>query len=888
MTDRKEHERELQRKERRYQAVFNDPNILVGLIDVDGTVLDINRTAMAYVDASPDEITGTPFWETPWFDHSAAVRDEVRDWIDRAASGEYVEFEADLARPNGERYTVEGVFRPVTNDDGEVVSLLISDRDITDQKRRERDYETMARRLEAILDNTTTPIFMKDDGGRYIFVNRGYRDLFGLEDADIVGRTDAELHPPAVAEQVRRNDELVLDRGETVESEERIVADGTEHVFLSTKVPIYDTGDRFDPDRPVAVFGVASDITTLKERERRLRETTSRLEVLFDNSPDMIDVLDPTGRLRDVNSRFCEELGYDEDEVLGRPIWEIDPTVDADDVSRLLSDFAPDERRMLEGRYERRDGSTFPVEVHLLRLDIEGEDRFLAISRDIADRKETERRLQAERQFVQSVFDALPDPLYAFDTDGYPIRWNDQLETVTGYAGDEVAETHITELVPEGEAETVARNFRGVLETREPVAVESAFETKDGERIPYEFTGGPLEDADGTLRGVTGIGRDLVARKERERRLTALNDVAHDLVAADSREEVAEMGVEAARDVLGLEANAIHLYDEERAALVPIAATDTVDDLIGDVPTFTAGDSIGWRAYERGETSVVNDVRDDPDVYDPETPIRSELHLPLGDYGILIAGSETREAFDRQDRAFGEILAGGITAALEQVEQTERVRARKRELTRQNERLEEFASVVSHDLQNPLTVAEGRLALAREERDSEHLRAVDSALERMDTLIADLLTLAREGEQVGELRAVDLERLTATSWRHVATAEATLTTDLDRRILADESRLRQLLENLMRNAVEHGDRDVTVAVGELEDGFYVEDDGSGISEDERDDVFTPGYSTSRDGTGFGLSIVEQVAHAHGWDVRVTDGPDGGARFELTGVGFADP
>ena len=91
----------------------------------------------------------------------------------------------------------------------------------------------------------------------------------------------------------------------------------------------------------------------------------------------------------------------------------------------------------------------------------------------------------------------------------------------------------------------------------------------------------------------------------------------------------------------------------------------------------------------------------------------------------------------------------------------------------------------------------------------------------------------------------------------------------------------------MRNAVEHGGEDMTITVGELYDGFLVEDAGSGIPEDERDDVFDAGYSTSEDGTGFGLSIVKQVAEAHEWDIRVTEGSDGGARFEITGVGFTE-
>ncbi|GAA0724626.1 PAS domain S-box-containing protein [Halorubrum trapanicum] len=213
---------------------------------------------------------------------------------------------------------------------------------------------------------------------------------------------------------------------------------------------------------------------------------------------------------------------------------------------------------------------------------------------------------------------------------------------------------------------------------------------------------------------------------------------------------------------------------------------------------------------------------------------------------------------------------------------TERKR-RERELERQNERLDEFASIVSHDLRNPLDVARGHLDLAREERDSEHLEAVGRAHDRMATLIDDLLTLAREGVDVESLEPVDLSAVAEECWAGVDTADATLRAETTQTVRADRSRLRQLLENLLRNAVSHGGSAVTVTLGDLDDGFYVEDDGPGIPEGERDGVFEAGHTTDPDGTGFGLAIVERVAEAHGWEVAVTASAEGGARFEFTGV-----
>ncbi|WP_210408911.1 PAS domain S-box protein [Halorhabdus rudnickae] len=202
------------------------------------------------------------------------------------------------------------------------------------------------------------------------------------------------------------------------------------------------------------------------------------------------------------------------------------------------------------------------------------------------------------------------------------------------------------------------------------------------------------------------------------------------------------------------------------------------------------------------------------------------------------------------------------------------------ELERQNERLDEFASVLAHDLRNPLNVATGRVEILRDESENEHLETVSDALDRMDTLIDDVLTLAEGGRTVTDTTAVELSVIAAESWETVETDRATLQTEGNVTLQADRSRFRQLLENLFRNAIDHVGEDVTVTVGALENGFFVADDGPGIPSEQRGQVFESGYTTAEDGTGFGLAIVREIAQAHDWTVSVTEGDDGGARFEI--------
>ncbi|WP_335999647.1 histidine kinase N-terminal 7TM domain-containing protein [Halorientalis halophila] len=208
---------------------------------------------------------------------------------------------------------------------------------------------------------------------------------------------------------------------------------------------------------------------------------------------------------------------------------------------------------------------------------------------------------------------------------------------------------------------------------------------------------------------------------------------------------------------------------------------------------------------------------------------------------------------------------------------------RERELKRQNERLERFASVVSHDLRNPLSVIGGRVEIARESDDvTPHLDTIAANADRMEEIIEDVLSLTRDDDLRRD--PVSLEAVADEAWEHVDAADATLSVVDDEVLQADRSRLSQAFENLFRNAVEHGGQDVTVRVGTFEDdrasGVFVADDGPGIPTDDRERVFEDGFSTGDRGTGLGLSVVDDVAGGHGWELRVTDSASGGARFEF--------
>ncbi|RQG99992.1 sensor histidine kinase [Natrarchaeobius oligotrophus] len=263
---------------------------------------------------------------------------------------------------------------------------------------------------------------------------------------------------------------------------------------------------------------------------------------------------------------------------------------------------------------------------------------------------------------------------------------------------------------------------------------------------------------------------------------------------------------------------------------------------------------------------------------------------------VLVRREETRLKWNELEGANADgpsLVDEVITAPVRKpvlVRRLSNLLVRRRQFQRlkaQNERLDRFASVVSHDLRNPLQVAQGRLELLESvvpEDEREHADVARASLERMEALVDDVLALAREGERIDDPSAVPLVPIAEDAWRLVETPDAKIALpDEPATIAADRDRLSSVFENLFRNAIEHGGNDVTVEVGTSSTGFYVADDGPGIPPERRDEILERGYSSKPSGTGFGLDIVRTVIDAHGWELTVGESDRGGARFDVTGV-----
>ncbi|WP_323676923.1 GAF domain-containing sensor histidine kinase [Halorubellus sp. PRR65] len=347
-----------------------------------------------------------------------------------------------------------------------------------------------------------------------------------------------------------------------------------------------------------------------------------------------------------------------------------------------------------------------------------------------------------------------------------------------------------------------------------------------------------------------------------------------------SFERKAERALAIGRRYLDVDNGHVTRVDPETDYWKALASTDDADGQFPAGLLVELGETYCRRTVASDDPIALHEASaqgwgDDPayDAHGLECYHGTTITLDDEPYGTVCFVSEDArsEPFSDDETLFAELVARLLEHELERERTAARI-----------DRLEAFASVVSHDLRNPLTVASGSVATAREERESEHLAVAAESLDRMEALIDDVMQMARSGGDVDATDLVSLSTVADASWACVDTAGADLAVVDDAVFRADRDRVRSLFENLFRNAVEHGREDVSVDVGALDsDGFYVADDGPGIPERDREVVFETGYTTG--GIGLGLAIVENVATAHGWTVAVDESDAGGARFEVTDV-----
>ena len=618
-----------------------------------------------------------------------------------------------------------------------------------------------------------------------------------------------------------------------------------------------------------------------------------RLDVL----EDLFFEFDETGGFVDWNRSVPEVTGYTDAELAEMTPAAFFEGADTTRVADAVATVFEEGEGTVEARLVTADGERIPYEFRATRLPTaEGEPaRFAGVGRDVSD------RVRAERERLQAL-DRMGDGFFALAEDWTVTETNERGRAILAAAMGEDPRTatvegvHLWEAVPDALDTTFEEVYRRVMASRDPETFRAYFPPLSAW---FDVRAYPAEE------GLVVYFHDIT---ERERQREALEDrnrvlrEMHDVVADRERpfDEQVEALVALGRRELGVEYGALSdVADGTRTVETAVYAGDAGDDeepslartvcravvesertVVAGAPTTDGGSPGAVDGLEPGDGAYLGSP-----IFGREGDVAATI--------CFVGGTHRERAFTDWEVTLVDLLGRWIGYGLERERANER-------LERQNEQLERLVSMTSHDLRNPLNVLEGSVQLAAETGESKYFDNSRQAIDRMTDLVEDVLTLARVGAEAEERHPVELDGLVRECWESVPSGEGRLVAESGVTVEGDRMRLRQLFENLLGNAVEHGSTSpgsqarqdavehggegATVRVGALPGGgFFVEDDGPGIPPAEREEVFDRGHSGTAAGTGLGLAIVREVADAHGWSVRATEGTEGGARFEFEGV-----
>ena len=417
----------------------------------------------------------------------------------------------------------------------------------------------------------------------------------------------------------------------------------------------------------------------------RLRTLAERFETVFDDPDRCAVVLDLTGRVRTANGATWELFDAPPDELLDTrfvdPPWCTESVRDS--VERAIQGATEGDttRLDLDGLFPTASVAIEEITIRPVRSGSGAVTELLVLADDETRRRRVETMLRRSERLHRITLNNMTDTVLVTDDDGEFVYVCPNVHFIFGYTVEEVQELGTIEaLLDDGLFDPEELAAEGVLTN-----IECTTTDKSGtERTLL------VNVKEVSIQGGTRLYscRDVTTRKERERALTTLHGTARKLLYAETEREIARTVVRDATETLGADGAALYRFDGDDAVLRPIAVTEYFETIHGPLPELAPDvNSIVGQVFVEGEPATFADVHDTDRLTNPATSVRGATYVPIGEHGVLLVGSETRDAFDLIATEVADLVAATAEAAFDRVDRMAALRHRDRELRRRNERL---------------------------------------------------------------------------------------------------------------------------------------------------------------------------------------------------------
>jgi PAS domain S-box-containing protein len=867
----------LREGEERFRTLANNIPQLAWMADETGYIFWYNDRWFDYTGTNLEQMAGWGWRKVHHPDHVQRVVDKITRCFQ---TGDIWEDTFPLRGKDGNYHLFLSRAVPIRDPQGKVLRWFGTNTDISANNESGAKYRGL---LEAAPD----AMVVVNTAGEIVLLNVRAEKQFGYHRDELVGQKVTNIIPVGFAERL-----IADDLRSAADALAQQIGTGIELIARrkdGTEFPIEIMLSPLESAEGILVTAAIRDISKRHDAETHLAQMEGRYRGLLEAAPDAMVVVNQAGDIVLLNVQAEKQFGYSRDELVGQKVKNIIPEgfaerLIADDLRSAAEALGQQIGTGIELIAQRKDGTEFPIEIMLSPLESAEGILVTAAIRDISVRKNAETHLAQMEGRYRGLLEAAPDAMVVVNTAGEIVLLNVQAEKQLGYSRDELVGQKVTNIIPEGFAERLIaddlRSAADALAQQIGTGIELIARRKDGTEFPIEIMLSPLESTEGIL--VTAAIRDISVRKNAEEHLAQMEGRYRGLLEAAPDAMVV---VNKAGEIVLLNVQAENQFGYHRDELVGQKMTNIVPEgfaerLIAD-------------ALRSSEDALAQQIGTGIELTGRRKN-RSEFPIE-----IMLSPLESAEG----------IL---VTAAIRDISKRKLAEAdllhKVEELNRSNVELGQFAYIASHDLQEPLRmVASYTQLLSRRykgkldsDADEFIAFAVDGA-SRMQRLIQDLLAFSRvgtKGRDFLDISSEDALKQALVNLRGaIQDSGAQVTHDPLPSVLADETQLIQLFQNLVGNAIKYQVPSVSgvprVHITASRNGgkqwtFAVQDNGMGIDSQYFDRIFGMFQRLHKReefaGTGIGLAICKKIVERHGGTISVESQPGQGSTFRFALAG----